>query len=170
LITVEDRGSRVETDYPVVIAVPAGISTDYWGEMFIRDTDAPQYDDRHARSFGPGVRRVRDDRAGRPKMTGPVEAGEMEFHDGVWLSTRTPRSAPEGFGDECPICGDPFDVGASGCLFPDVWDSTDVRSWVRCCTGGLPEHLRETVDAVHEPGWETVPFGYVHKDAHVDAE
>jgi hypothetical protein len=97
----------------------------------------------------------------------PVEPGDATFYNGVWLSTR-PEAAPERFGDECPVCDEPFDVDSSGCLFPDAGGSTDVRAWVRCCLGELPEHLRETVDAVHEHGWETVPFGYVHKDEHLD--
>lgn len=84
------------------------------------------------------------------------------------LSQAKRQHLPDEFGDECPICGEPFDAGSSGLIFGDHESTVDTVSWVRLCHGPKPKS-----------GWfelppelkdETVAFSYVHKDEHIEVE
>lgn len=71
---------------------------------------------------------------------------------------------PDVFGASCPNCGDPFDAGSSGILYQEL-SGTDVTSWVRICTGPIPnQNWFDIPDEQTE-----LPFVYVHKDEHLEA-
>lgn len=71
--------------------------------------------------------------------------------------------APDGFGDECPVCGDPFDPGSAGIIWPDEDVEIDAISWVKLCSGPIPDHMREGVDRLgYDP--DELVMSYVHKD------
>jgi len=70
---------------------------------------------------------------------------------------------PDSFGESCPNCGEPFDAGSSGILYPENV-GTDVRSWVRLCTGPIPDGDWFAVPVIERD----MPFAYVHKDEHLD--
>lgn len=101
------------------------------------------------------------------------DENERMFDDAT-ISAYKRAIAPEGFGDECPVCGEPFDPGSSGALWSDTWSSVDVVSWVRMCSGPLGEGVDlsdafyASVREEHDFPPESVPFIYVHKDEHID--
>lgn len=95
---------------------------------------------------------------------------DEQLRDDNQITREKRASAPDGFGDECPVCGESFDAGSSGVVWSDLYNSTDVRAWVRLCTGPLPAHLTEYVKEVHDHSVESVPFSYVHKDEHIHDE
>lgn len=75
--------------------------------------------------------------------------------------------APDGWGDECPVCGEPFDADSAGVFWADEPQSTDVIAWVRMCTADVADHLRELVeDLGYDP--DQVAMTYPHKDTHID--
>lgn len=75
--------------------------------------------------------------------------------------------APEGVGDACPVCNEPYDIGASGPVWPGLWNSIDTVSWARVCSGAAPNAFVDIIDNLHEYPAESVPFSYVHKDEHI---
>ena len=89
----------------------------------------------------------------------------MSEYDTSDISQEKRKVLPNSFGAECPNCGQPFDVGSSGIIFPDG-DGHDVRSWVRMCIGDIPKNDWFTVP----PKDEGLPFVYVHKDEHLGSE
>lgn len=99
-----------------------------------------------------------------------LEVGDAELRDDNIHTWGKRDRAPEGFGEECPICGAPFDAGSSGAVWPDQPNSTDVRSHVRICTGRVPEFLRELYESIHRFPVESIPYDYVHKDEHLPEE
>lgn len=77
------------------------------------------------------------------------------------------------WGDECPICGDPFEVRSSGYIGITEGTSTDVKSWVRVCVSNEhPEGFTSKVIIEDDvTGNEIVPdppFCYVHKDGNYE--
>ena len=70
---------------------------------------------------------------------------------------------PEGFGQECPNCGEPFDAGSSGVMFSDDFTQIDVFSWERVCVGPIPEEKWFESDVLDDQ-----PFMYVHKVEHLE--
>jgi len=82
----------------------------------------------------------------------------MSEHDTNKISQEKRRLLPDSAGDECPVCGDPFDVGSTGYLFKDR--STECFAWVRVCVGSKPEYMPEVE--------EDAQFCYVHKDEHLE--
>lgn len=69
---------------------------------------------------------------------------------------------PADFGDECDVCGDPFDVGNSGILMAD--DETrqvETFAWVRICTGPVPNDYFDT------DGMAPHLFMFVHKETDI---
>lgn len=75
--------------------------------------------------------------------------------------------APDGWGNECPVCGEPFDADSAGVIWADEPQETDAISWVRMCTADVAEHLRELVeDLGYDP--DQIAMLYVHKDEHID--
>jgi hypothetical protein len=71
---------------------------------------------------------------------------------------------PDTFGRECPICGESFDTGSSGIFYPKE-SGVDVRSWVRICTGPIPDEWSDVA-----PTERDIPFVYVHKDEHISVK
>lgn len=99
--------------------------------------------------------------------TDDSDVDDDELRDDTELSRQKRAAAPSWFGQECPVCGAPFDTGSSGVVWPDALNSTDAIAWVRTCTGPVPPHLRADIDTLHSFPAESVPFQYVHKDEHL---
>ena len=78
------------------------------------------------------------------------------------LSQRKRNALPESFSQECPSCGEPFDAGSSGVMYPSE-NTVDAVAWVRVCFGPIPD------DWFDVPNTQAnLPFCYVHKDEHVE--
>ena len=75
--------------------------------------------------------------------------------------------APADFGDECPVCGEPFDAGSAGIIWPDEPVQVDSISWVRVCYGPVADHL---LHATEDMQWDRddLSMAYIHKDEHID--
>jgi len=80
------------------------------------------------------------------------------------VSQRKRQALPDSFSEECPTCGEPFDGGSSGVMFPQE-NSIDSVAWVRVCFGPIPDGW---FDLPNE--YANLPFCYVHKDEHVGVE
>jgi len=80
------------------------------------------------------------------------------------LSQRKRNALTDTFSRECPSCGEPFDAGHSGIMFPQE-QSIDCIPWVRVCFGPIPN---DWFDVDNE--YANLPFCYIHTDEHVDVE
>lgn len=88
----------------------------------------------------------------------------MSEYDSSDLSRRRRAAAPDWWGEECPVCGDPFDAGSSGWLWADEETATEVFSWVRLCTAPEPGGEFLAIPDEEDVG----VFAFVHKDEHLE--
>lgn len=84
-----------------------------------------------------------------------------------YVSNYKRMMAPAGFGDECPVCGEPFDAGSAGIIWPDEPAQIDAISWVRICYGPVADHFHPAIDGTE---WDPddLAMAYIHKDEHID--
>lgn len=67
------------------------------------------------------------------------------------------------WGDECPICGDPFTTKKSGIVWPRSCLMRDAFDWDRLCQAPPPEPVAEFIaDRDVDNEYPAVAFAYVH--------
>lgn len=67
------------------------------------------------------------------------------------------------WGDECPVCGDPFTTSESGVIWPGSHLEIDAFAWDRVCQSTPPEPVEEFISERDvDDEYDSLAMAYVH--------